>query len=230
MKNLVIISTVGASLLTNYARYVKADPHRFLDSIDSLSENELKSLEKSIIEYLLSLGDRFIEASAELNSIMDILRTLDISAVKEIELMFVISDTKQGQLIAEVLMEFINRHIKKFCDKDLKVYYDVIEGLNYKDIEHATKGLPLLAARIATWIKNKKSLGHEVILNITGGFKAESIFVAMVGLLARIPVYYMHEKFRKAIRLPPLVTELSGEYEILLEIIKSFYDSYVRSD
>lgn len=226
MRKLVIISTVGASLITNYAKYVKADPWRFLDSIDMMSQEEIEELKVEILNYLRSLGDNFLKASAELNSIIGILQMADLSRFDEIELMFIISDTKQGCLIAEVLTEFFMKQLNEFNGKKLKVYYDVVSGLSYVDAEHATRGLPTLAAKIAMWIKNKRAMGHEVIVNVTGGFKAESIYAALISLIAETPTYYMHEKFKKAIRLPPIASEIVSkeEREIILEIIKKFYD------
>ena len=227
---LTIISTVGASLLTNYARYVKADPWRFLDSVDDMAEEKLTELKKDLIQYLSSLGNDYTMASAELNSIMDILRKYDLSKVDEIELMFIISDTRQGRIVGHVLEEFFRNTIRVLDGRPIRVYVDIIKGLNYIDVEHATEGLPVLAARVAEWIKNRKTEGHNVIVNITGGFKAESIYTALIGLIAGVPVYYMHEKFRQVVQLPPIpesLISLGESLEIIMHMVKAFYENFV---
>ena len=231
MSKLVIISTLGASLLTNYALHLKKNPREFLEYIDSISTSEFESMKRDIIAYLRSLGDSFPRSSAELSSIVDILKDYNLSKYSEIELMFSVSDTKQGRLVIDVLKDFIEDNMAKSYGKIINVYRDIIEGLNYVDIEHATRGLPTLAARVAIWIRNHLFAGNDVIINVTGGFKAESIYVAFIGIIAGVPTYYMHEKFRKCILLPPFPSELFAlsdkMKEAIFHYIKSFYDRFM---
>jgi len=74
MVKLVTISTVGGSLLTNYALYVKKSSREFLEYIDGLSNSRFKSAKGDMIRYLRSLRDNFSKTSAELSIIVSILK------------------------------------------------------------------------------------------------------------------------------------------------------------
>jgi hypothetical protein len=52
-----------------------------------------------------------------------------------------------------------------------------------------------------------------VLINATGGFKAEIAYATLVGLLFDVPVYYIHEAFRDIIEMPP--TPISWDYSLL---------------
>jgi len=224
---LVIISTVGASLIINYARHTMSDPNRFLDSIESMDEQEIEKWIKEIYIYITRYIDDYSTASAELSSIFSILKKMDLSGVEEIELMFIISDTPQGKLVNGVLERFFMEYLKEYNGVPIKYYHDVAGGLTYVDVEHVEQGLPNVPILISQWIRNKMASGCKVILNVTGGFKAECVYAAFVGILAGIPTYYMHEKFREVVRLPPipesLVNVSKEQIGILLHLVEKFY-------
>jgi len=235
MHRLVIISTVGASLLTNYARYVKIDQMKFLDSIGSFDEEEFDKYVRLIYEFLTSDPETIWSKSAELSAINRILQKELSDDIDEIELMFLVSDTPQGRMVCEVLKQLFTKYHKKLNGRKIIFYYDTIKDLSYSDIEHVTKGLPNLMILLSQWIRSRLNMGARVILNVTGGFKAEGVYAAFVGFVADIPVYYIHEKFKDAIKFPPIPNVIEEfrsrkeELEVILHFIEEFYRSIMGS-
>ncbi|MDW8481317.1 MAG: putative CRISPR-associated protein [Meiothermus sp.] len=51
--------------------------------------------------------------------------------------------------------------------------------------------------------KPRRRQFQDVIINATGGFKAEIAYATALGLVYKVPVYYIHEKFQEIVVLPP---------------------------
>lgn len=66
----------------------------------------------------------------------------------------------------------------------------------------AKESLTDLQMKLSRYIKKMQSAHAEILLNITGGFKAESAVIYRVGLEENLPVYYRHESFQTCIDLP----------------------------
>lgn len=60
-----------------------------------------------------------------------------------------------------------------------------------------------------------------MLINATGGFKAEIACAVLVGLLFDVPVYYIHEAFREIVELPP--TPISWDYS-LIDTYSDFFE------
>jgi len=65
------------------------------------------------------------------------------------------------------------------------------------------RGLRSLVATLISLIRKERAGGREVLVNATGGFKAEIAYATLVGLLFDVPVYYIHEAFQDIIEMPP---------------------------
>lgn len=57
---------------------------------------------------------------------------------------------------------------------------------------------------MAKVVRQHKQQGQQVIINATGGFKAEIAYAVLIGQLFDVPVYYIHEMFRDIIEILPL--------------------------
>lgn len=66
------------------------------------------------------------------------------------------------------------------------------------------RGLRSLVSTLIKCIQEEKERGYEVLINATGGFKAEIAYAVLVGLLFDLPVVYIHERFRDIIEMPPV--------------------------
>jgi len=69
---------------------------------------------------------------------------------------------------------------------------------------HFARGLRRLVALLADRIEKERRQGREVLINATGGFKAEIAYATLVGLLFDVPVSYIHEEFRDLIEVPAM--------------------------
>ncbi len=229
---LTIISTIGASLIRNYALSKNENPAELLESIDKMDGAKLKEMENELYLFI-SKGvipgappsEELKSTCAELSSIFRIINREVSDEIDEIVLCFVISDTPQGKLVYNTLERFFQEKYRDYRGIPIKVYYDVASGLTYVDAEHVSKGLPSVPVIVSRWIRNMQDVG-KVALNVTAGFKAECIYAAFVGILSGIPTYYIHEKFRDVIRLPPLPEKLilrEEDLKILLHFVEKFY-------
>ncbi len=186
-----IISTVGTSLLNNAKRVLQEErPNR-----------------DELVGFLCSTDP--VQASAETNSLSRLLR-LD---KPDDRLVFLCSQTEEGKLCAEALKAFYRRR-----GYDGEVVE--IPGLTYREERFKVRGLRSLVAALIENIRREKKHGREVLLNATGGFKAEIAYATLVGLLFDVPVYYIHEAFSDIIEMPP--APVSWDYSLLADCEEFF--------
>jgi len=160
------------------------------------------------------------EASAETNSIERILR-------KDDQMVFLCSFTEEGRLCAEALKAYYN-------NKDIAVRIKEIRDLNYAESRFKLRGLRALVAEMVQAVNEERQKGREVIINATGGFKAEIAYATLVGLLFDVTVYYIHERFREIIELPPVPIDwdfsIIAEYEDLFRWLNDDYHAMEEVD
>lgn len=153
---------------------------------------------------------RFTElekASAETNSLSRLLQQGD-------RIVFLHSQTEQGRRAANALATFYrnNSHPAELQE---------VPDLQYRESRFKIRGLRALVARLIETIRSEREQGREVLINATGGFKAEIAYAVLVGLLFDVPVYYIHEAFKEIIELPP--TPISWDYS-LIDTYSDFFE------
>ncbi len=185
--------------------YVTARGKKDYDQVLSIVKRLNSELGINVLSTLLKEDPRGL--SAELNSFLTFLDYLkickepmggecpDMGDVPE--RIFLITDNKgvsylNGKIISRYLIEEIG--IK---------YVDIIEikGLGYSH-EEFSGVLENLAEKVEEIYNNFKE--YYYLLNVTGGFKLEAIFMYVVlsGLKSRFKgLYYMHEQFRDIVFL-----------------------------
>ncbi len=107
------------------------------------------------------------------------------------------SHTEDGRRCAEALQRF-------YSGRNSRAELVEISDLSYTERRFKVLGLRALVAALAGRIEAERQRGREVAINATGGFKAESAYATLVGLLFDVPVYYIHERFNELIEMPPL--------------------------
>ena len=111
---------------------------------------------------------------------------------------FLASNTLPGKICAQALYQYY---------KDQKGY-DVREPipiLKLTDKDNFNDGLRELTDKIVEIISDEKKAGHqEVIINATGGYKPESTFATLSGILVGAQVNYLHEEFSQPVELPSI--------------------------
>lgn len=153
---------------------------------------------------------RFTEpekASAETNSLSRLLQEGD-------RIVFLHSQTEEGKRAADALATFYrnNGHPAELRE---------VADLQYRESRFKMRGLRALVATLIETIRNERKQDREVLINATGGFKAEIAYATLVGLLFDVPVYYIHEVFREIIELPP--TPISWDYS-LMDTYSDFFE------
>jgi len=145
------------------------------------------------------------DLGAEINSIASILEREALDARKR--LIFLVSDTDTARIIGEILEKYFKRHPELSFSN---VQKDVIESLNDENPnEFKQRGLRNLVREIGKYIKEYQ---HELIINATGGYKAQIAFALALGQAVGVPVYYRFERFEHVIELPPLPLSLDVSF------------------
>lgn len=185
-----IIMTVGKSLLTN------RDP-------DLAPEDKRPWTRENIGDYTQAI--KWIEktdptlVSAETNT----LNRLNVQLDDEILLLH--SDTPSGLECAKVLQLFFKQSLGQN-----NVYLHKLPGLNY-EFKTSAPALEQMAELLQTLVEQAKG---EPILAATGGFKAQTMIMALMGNSLGVPVCYTHEEFKGLIYLPYLIGSGQTQHKI----------------
>jgi putative CRISPR-associated protein (TIGR02619 family) len=222
-----IISIVGTSLLTNklkeYIHNGNPFPQRFIDCLDpagwsSLSDSEKKDTSRVVelikpdaeekLKAFLQLPVRvnLVEASAETTSLKLFINEL-ISArsgslnevLKQLKLYFIASNTIVCRACAHALAKFYRDKMRLAVEEPIVIQELTDEAGTFE------QGISRMTDRLIQLIRQEKDSGNDVFLNATGGFKPESTYATICGLLNQVEVIYAHEHFREQLaRLPSL--------------------------
>ena len=149
------------------------------------------------------------KASAETNSLSRILKEDD-------SIVFLHSDTPEGELCADVLRRYYQKN-------KYEAIIEKVVDLRYDESVFKVKGLRSLVNKLCRLIEDAEDKGFDVIINATGGFKAEIAYATLVGLLYQKNIFYIHELFNDIIELPALPISLDikfwQQYESDLELL-----------
>jgi putative CRISPR-associated protein (TIGR02619 family) len=174
----VLICTVGLSLKKN--RWEK-----YFNTGDS----------NGLVKELANLLPSDKDCGAEINSVDSIMQKLKDE--KPSKMYLLASDTKECDFIGEVLAYYF-RQVKNFEVKKL-----VIEKLT-EDAKGFLTGLKNFVNKVSEILDSENP--DRVIINATGGFKAQIAFATVIGTAFGIPVYYQFEDFKNVIKLHTLPT------------------------
>lgn len=187
-----IIMTVGTSLRTNSDRDLPNDKkrpwvthkNRFADCrIFEDVEEPLAWMKMAELELI----------SAETNTF----GRLNLNS--DDRLLLLHSATPSGQECAEVLQSYFQTHLgQKY------VNIEPIPDINYK-LDESGSALEQMAKLLRQRIQQAQ-LNGSVTLAATGGFKAQTMVMGLVGNALVIPVCYVHEAYKTLVYLPYINT------------------------
>lgn len=184
----ILICTVGTSLIGNLQR----SGDRAIEV--SLDKRNSKALAVDIL--CKSPGDRI--CGAEINSVNSIIgkRMLDERRI----LLLLLSDTADGRFTGEILKNYFSS--AKCPVAFERVEERVVEGLTDVDVKRfKNDGLRNLVRIVAETARNFGAA--RMLINATGGYKAQISFAGMIGQALGVPVCYLFEFFSEVIALPP---------------------------
>lgn len=234
-----IITMIGTSIFENYFNKNKDITNR--DYYNRIKDKRAKERqdEKDREKYLRNGIEKWIKEekdkkniSAEIKSIIKLKEELN----DEFEIYLLSSDT----ILSELAGEIIKNIIPKIIDGIEGLKTKTIEGLQIWDRNEFEKGMERLITEIYSIAKEH---WDDVIINITGGYKATIPYLTILAQINNCPIYYIFEDTDALIKIPniPFSKEWFDwkklkEYEIFLEKLeqgiteKSDYYSLINSD
>lgn len=141
------------------------------------------------VDDLVSYLESGSSVCAEANS----LSKLDINN-KYDYLYFVSSDTPDGRLCVEALEKYYTANSYSY------VMGTYVSGLNKNYYDFQSRGLMNLFKTLSAIYQDHP--GMHYIINATGGFKAQTSFATLFGIITGIEVVYLHEDFSNLLRFP----------------------------
>lgn len=176
-----LLNTVGTSILGHWK-----------EERGELSEES----RRRIVASLRALARQDHRLGAELNSIHSIAEQGEIESGDRIQ--FLCSDTREGRFVGRVLNDVVGGWGYRTAEPE------VVKGLQGDDPRAFEQGLRNLVRAIAGIYRKHAGEGEQILLNATGGYKAQISFAGLIGQVFGIPVFYQFEAFPRAIKLPPL--------------------------
>jgi len=209
-----VITTVGTSLFTNYLKK-KNDIQNHYENIKDKAavdyeecKGRIEKIKSSVIDYLKKNNT---DVSAEIKSILKLKDELQ----DEIKITLLASDSVLSILAAEILSDYKFDHLCVNFDKNK----DAISGLRVNDRKpFEEKGMPNLIKRIEDVCG---SYYEDIVINITGGFKATIPYLTIMGQVNNIPLYYIFEETEELIKIPQSPIDISwGIFEKYADVFR----------
>ncbi len=173
-----IITTVGTSLIGNSG--VDCSALENLDFSEELFDVNNNSNIKKAIQNKEQLLLKFIENNSE-NACAELASLKKIDPENIAEVYLICTETIHSYMCGRVLTQYIGKSAK------LKI----IKGLQVKILEDFKKrGVPNLLSEMETIAQNGY-YWNDVILNLTGGYKAIIPIMTIIGQIKNLPIYYL---------------------------------------
>ncbi|MBF0230062.1 MAG: putative CRISPR-associated protein [Desulfamplus sp.] len=209
----ILISTAGTSLLFNIKNNILNSSN---DKYSNIKKYFVSNESKNMAEGLCQIADTDRVCGAEINSVEAILSQ---GLLNERFYHFIlVSDTQEGQIVGNTLLNYYSEPFnKKNRFQNVKIHK--VDGLNSDNAKRfKNEGLKNLVRLIVSVVRNYGS--ERILINATGGYKAQISFAGMIGQALCIPVCYMFEGFNEVITLPP--QPLSFDFEFWLQYYEIF--------
>ncbi len=215
---ITILCTVGTSLLGHLAQ-------RKIEEVSGLEVTLENASRIGAGLTALDIDDR--RCGAEITSTWSLLRSKDDTHREKLVLFT--SDTDDGRLVGAVLKSY-------FMNQRCKIKFDSVEALAVKDLNDSdrerfkTHGLRALVRMMTESVKKARNLGNDIMINATGGYKAQIAYATLLGQLLKVPVYYQFERFAEIIEMPimPVAFDLSL-YLLNSDLFNEMEDDYISA-
>jgi putative CRISPR-associated protein (TIGR02619 family) len=184
------ITTTGLSLLTNFCKARGLDEAVALRKAGALRD---------------FLRADPLRASAELNALDGRTHCL-AGRHPDLAVALVYTETAKGKVVASLLEGLLREHcgeVAKIKLREIALPAQAEADLDLAE-RRAGEGLLELRAKVQSHVERYRARhpGGQVFFNCTGGYKAEIAVLYELGRFLRVPVYYMHETYRRPICLP----------------------------
>jgi putative CRISPR-associated protein (TIGR02619 family) len=201
-----LISTVGTSLLSNIRNAFK--PENGIDEKTHADLRELLNEENwdELARRIATIPPSSKICGAEINSIDEAIRRKKV-ALENID--FFVSDTEEGRKMGRLLKTYV---IEAGFPDLRNCKYHVITDLQDKNpARFKVHGLRNLVRELGRLVNQ---FGAEsLVIDATGGYKAQIAIAVVFGQAMGIPVLYRHERFPEIIDIPPM--PITFDYDLL---------------
>ncbi|WP_353686780.1 putative CRISPR-associated protein [Thermodesulfovibrio sp. 3462-1] len=217
-----IITMVGTSLFENYIE--KNDDTNFKNAYNHLKNNKInaqnldsesqrrKNIEKGLDRTWFEKHKQNV--SAEIKSLIKLKEELN----EDFEIHLLYSDTALSRLAAEILQKAITQYYDEFKDCEVKIIE--IPKLQIWDKREFMEGMSNLIKKVD---EISKGSWENVIINITGGYKATIPYLTILGQINRCPIYYIFEDTDALIKISPTPISINwGIFEKYSHILEKF--------
>ncbi len=198
------VCTCGTSIATkqviNLERFIEmplsewSENKHYIEAIKFQIKNRLSSIK---------LSSNLDDTSAEIKSLVK------MGLKKEDEVILISSDTIDGKLCAESVKEFLIEH-QLVSENSVKI--KEITGLQSVDGKKFEKqGLKNLLTYLISFEY------QNVVFNLTGGFKSVVPYVALMGMIFKKPVKYIHENSDDVLTLTGIPLILDDDLMLCVE-------------
>ena len=205
-----VITMVGTSLFENYLEMYYNDTN-FKNAYNYFKNNKSKAndLDKELnrkgnIERSLKEGHfkNNQNASAEIKSLIKLKEELK----GKLEIYLLYSDTALSRLAAEILYKVLSEYQPYDELKDCETKKPIkIEGLQIWDRSEFNKGMVNL---IQTIENISQGCWGNIIINITGGYKATIPYLTILAQVNECPIYYIFEDTDALIKIPKIPIDI----------------------
>lgn len=203
-----LVCTVGTSLTSNLERTPD-----YRELLTFYHQGRLNAL----VAGLLALPPDHRLLGAEINSITSIMKRGLLQ--RRIRLSLLVSATEDGEKIGRLLTQYYLERKNPYCFE--KADWQRLAGLTDENPQSfRSEGLRHLVTAIASIAREQGS--EHIIINATGGYKAQISFAGLIGQALEIPVCYLFERFSEVIELPPQPVSL--DLSLWLKHAADFYD------
>lgn len=214
-----VITMVGTSIFENYKK-TKEDTTFQIDikSLKNKPEKSFKDHKIRISEIKEKVKDWMsyespYDISAEVKSLLKLHEELKES----FRIYLLYSDTILSRLAAEIIEEFITEKAEDFEAEDVRS--EKIADLQVDDRKRFIDGMCNLIRKIYDIAQYS---WEDVIINITGGFKATIPYFTILAQVNRCPLYYIFEETDSLIKIP--YVPVSIDWEVFEENEELFFE------
>lgn len=201
-----LISTVGTSLFSN----IRGE-YRDTNGILQNTHQELQQLLRDqnwgqLAQVLSRIPSSARICGAEINSIYEVVKRQKLNLE---HIHFFVSDTEEGRRTGEVLETYI---IECGLEGLRTTTTHIIEELQDQNPSRfKVYGLRNLVRELGKLVNQYSA--DTLIIDATGGYKAQIAIAVVFGQALSIPVLYRHERFSEIIDFPPM--PITFDYDLL---------------
>jgi putative CRISPR-associated protein (TIGR02619 family) len=214
-----IITTVGTSLFENYHKKYRDTAFESAYNFFKNKEISAKELDKQELRKK-SLIDKFnsnyfknnFDASAEIKSLIKLQEELK----EDFDIYLLHSDTALGRLAAEIIKDNISLY-EEYGLKISRVDIHPIENLQIQNRQKFIQGMQELINNI---YKISQNYWGNVVINITGGYKATIPYLTILAQVNQCPIYYIFENTDALIQIPNIPIDIN--WKLFEDYWKSF--------